>query len=36
MLGLKTLIRLGKQVEIKRLRGKIAWEEDLKAMRRDE
>lgn len=35
-LGLKTLIQLGKQGEIKRLRGKIAWEGDLEAMRRDE
>lgn len=35
-LGLKTLIQLSKQGEIKRLRGKIAWERDLEAMRRDE
>jgi Arc/MetJ family transcription regulator len=35
-LGLRTLIQLGRQGEIKRLRGKIAWEGDLEAMRRDE
>lgn len=35
-LGLRTLIQLGKQGEIKRLRGKIAWEGDLEATRRDE
>lgn len=35
-LGLRTLIQLGKQGEIKRLRGNIAWEGDLEAMRRDE
>lgn len=35
-LGLRTLIQLGKQGEIKRLRGKIAWEGDREAMRRDE
>jgi Arc/MetJ family transcription regulator len=35
-LGLRTLIQLGKQGEIKRLRGKIAWEGDIEAMRRDE
>jgi Arc/MetJ family transcription regulator len=32
-LGLKTLIRLGQQAEAKQLRGKIAWEGDLDAMR---
>jgi Arc/MetJ family transcription regulator len=35
-LALRTLIQLGKQGEIKRLRGKIAWEGDLEATRRDE
>ena len=34
-LGLKTLVRSGRQAEVKRLRGKIAWEGDLDAMRRD-
>ena len=34
-LGLKTLLRLRRQVEIKKLRGKIPWEGDLDAMRRD-
>jgi Arc/MetJ family transcription regulator len=34
-LGLKTLLRLRQQSEIKKLRGKITWEGDLDAMRRD-
>ena len=34
-LGLKTLLRLRQQSEIKKLRGKIVWEGDLDAMRRD-
>ena len=34
-LGLKTLLRLRQQSEIKRLRGRITWEGDLDAMRRD-
>lgn len=34
-LGLKTLLQLGKQKEIKRLRGKIQWQGDLDALRRD-
>jgi Arc/MetJ family transcription regulator len=34
-LGLKTLLRLKQQAEIKKLRGKITWEGDLDAMRRD-
>ena len=34
-LGLKTLLRLNKQQEIKRLRGRIRWEGDLEKMRRD-
>jgi Arc/MetJ family transcription regulator len=34
-LGLKTLLRLRQQAEIKKLRGKINWEGDLDAMRRD-
>ena len=34
-LGLRTLLRLGKQGEIRRLRGKLAWEGDLESMRTD-
>ena len=34
-LGLKTLLRLGKQADIRKLRGKIDWQGDLNAMRRD-
>ena len=34
-LGLKTLLRLRQQSEIKKLRGKVTWEGDLDAMRRD-
>lgn len=34
-LGLRTLLRLRKQAEIRQLRGKIAWEGDLDAMRTD-
>ncbi len=34
-LGLKTLLRLKQQSDIKKLRGKITWEGDLDAMRRD-
>jgi Arc/MetJ family transcription regulator len=34
-LGLRTLLRLRQQSEIKKLRGKISWEGDLDAMRRD-
>jgi Arc/MetJ family transcription regulator len=32
-LGLSTLLRLGKQQEIRELRGKLHWEGDLNAMR---
>ncbi len=32
-LGLKTLVRLCKQEQIKSLRGKLQWEGDLEAMR---
>ena len=35
-LGLRTLIALRKQEQARQLRGKIAWEGDLDAMRRDE
>jgi Arc/MetJ family transcription regulator len=32
-LGLQTLLRLKKQAEIRRLRGKLPWQGDLDAMR---
>ncbi len=34
-LGLRTLLRLGQQAQMRRLRGKLAWEGDLEAMRTD-
>lgn len=34
-LGLRTLIRLQRQADIRRLRGKLAWEGDLDALRAD-
>jgi Arc/MetJ family transcription regulator len=34
-LGLRTLVRLGRQAELRRLRGKLQWQGDLDAMRRD-
>jgi Arc/MetJ family transcription regulator len=34
-LGLKTLLRLSRQAEIRRLRGKLDWQGDLNAMRID-
>jgi Arc/MetJ family transcription regulator len=34
-LGLKTLLRLRQQAEIRKFRGKITWEGDLDEMRRD-
>jgi Arc/MetJ family transcription regulator len=34
-LGLRTLVRLNRQGEIRRLRGKLKWQGDLDAMRRD-
>lgn len=34
-LGLRTLLRLRRQAEIRGLRGKLAWEGDLEAMRTD-
>ena len=34
-LGLRTLLRLGQQAELRSLRGKVTWEGDLAAMRRD-
>jgi Arc/MetJ family transcription regulator len=33
--ALRTLLRLSKQGEIRRLRGKLDWQGDLNAMRRD-
>jgi Arc/MetJ family transcription regulator len=33
--GLRTLLRLKKQGEIRRYRGKLAWKGDLDAMRTD-
>ena len=34
-LGLKTLLQLRQQAELKKLRGKVDWQGDLEAMRRD-
>ncbi len=34
-LGLRTLVRLKRQTEIPRLRGKLKWRGDLEAMRSD-
>jgi Arc/MetJ family transcription regulator len=34
-LGLRTLLRLRQQSEIRRLRGKLHWQGDLEAMRID-
>ena len=34
-LGLRTLLQLSRQGEIRRLKGKVKWEGDLEAMRRD-
>jgi Arc/MetJ family transcription regulator len=33
--GLRTLVRLHKQAEIRRFRGKLDWQGDLQAMRSD-
>jgi Arc/MetJ family transcription regulator len=33
--GLRTLLRLSKQAEIRRFRGKLDWQGDLGAMRSD-
>jgi Arc/MetJ family transcription regulator len=35
-LGLRTIVRLRKQEEIRRFRGKLKWQGDLDAMRTDE
>ncbi len=34
-LGLRTLVHLNKQAEIRRFRGKLNWQGDLEAMRLD-
>ena len=34
-LGLRTVLRLSKQAQIRRLRGKLRWQGDLNAMRTD-
>ena len=34
-LGLRTLLRLSRQVRIRRFRGKLEWQGDLEAMRTD-
>jgi Arc/MetJ family transcription regulator len=34
-LGLRTLVRLNKQSEIRKFRGKLKWQGDLDAMRTD-
>jgi Arc/MetJ family transcription regulator len=34
-LGLRTLLRLRRQAELRRLRGKLAWQGDIDSMRRD-
>lgn len=34
-LGLRTLLRLSRQAAIRRFRGKLQWQGDLGAMRRD-
>jgi len=34
-LGLLKLVQLGKQIEVRKMRGKLQWEGDLEAMRTD-
>ena len=34
-MGLRTLLQLRRQSDVKRLRGKVKWEGDLETMRRD-
>ncbi len=34
-LGLKTLLQLGQQAEVKRLRGKVKWRGELDVVKRD-
>ena len=33
--GLRTLVQLARQVEVRRMRGQLPWEGDLEAMRTD-
>lgn len=35
-LGLRTVIRLRKQADIRKFRGKLGWQGDLEAMRNDQ
>lgn len=34
-LGLKTLLQMSRQAHVRRLRGKVQWQGDLEAIRRD-
>lgn len=34
--GLELLVRLARQEEVRRLRGRLTWDGDLEAMRRDD
>jgi Arc/MetJ family transcription regulator len=34
-LGLRTLVKVGRQSEVRQLRGKVNWQGDIEAMRRD-
>lgn len=34
--ALELMVRLGRQSEVRRLRGRLAWDGDLEAMRRDD
>ena len=34
-LGLRTLVQLSRQVEVRKMRGKLQWDGDLDAMRKD-
>ena len=34
-MGLKTLLRLSRQADIRKMRGKLDWQGDLEAMRTD-
>lgn len=34
--ALKLMVELGRQSEVRRLRGQLSWDEDLDKMRRDE
>ena len=35
-MGLRTLVQLGKQIDVWKMTGKLQWEGDLAAMRNDE